>query len=86
MPVLEGNRSPISDCEPSPATASNTSSSAASSRRKIEDGLRLEDGTGNVDDRLQELAVVLLGAEHAGRDCCAKLLAHGAPPTFVAVR
>src|SRR5439155_17693789 len=36
MPVLEGNRWPTSVSAPYPATASNTSSSVSSSRRKID--------------------------------------------------
>jgi len=42
MPVLEGKRCPISDSAPSPATASKTSSSAASSSRKIDDAFALK--------------------------------------------
>jgi hypothetical protein len=37
MPVLDGKRRPTSDSEPSPATASKTSSSVSSSSRKIDD-------------------------------------------------
>ena len=37
MPVLDGIRVPIRPCSSSPATASKTSSSASSSRRKIDE-------------------------------------------------
>ena len=71
---------------PSPATASKTSSSVASSSRKIDDALRAEDRPGDLDDRLQQLAVVLLGAEHSRGDGAAQVVAHRLPPTLVAVR
>ena len=48
-------------------------------------GLGAEDRAGALDDRLQQLAVVLLRAERSRRDRCAKI-AHRPPPTLFAVR
>ena len=49
-------------------------------------GLGMEDPARNLDDRLQQLAVIPLGAEDPRRDGAAELLAHESPATFDAVR
>ena len=50
--------------------------------------LRAEDRARDLDDRGEESAEGLLGADDAGGDGCSeiRLIGHGAPPTFVAVR
>src|SRR5205823_9269592 len=48
--------------------------------------LRAEDCARHLDDRLKQCPVLLLRAEHACGNSCAKLLAHASPPTLVAVR
>jgi hypothetical protein len=51
-------------------------------------GARVEDRTRDVDDRLQERAMALLGRKHPRRDRLpvAAFSRHGVPPVFVAVR
>ena len=51
-------------------------------------GLRPEDPPRDLDDRAEELPVGILGAEDAGCDGGAELVAigHAASPTFAAVR
>src|SRR4051795_7920126 len=49
-------------------------------------GLRAEDRPGDLHDRLQQLGVVLLRSERAGRNRAAKVVGHDSPPTLEEVR
>jgi len=65
--VLEGSACPTRLSEPSPATASKTSSSAASSCRKIEAAFA-EKIPARLDDRLEQGTMLALGGHDAGGD------------------
>ncbi len=75
-PVPAGKRLPSRLSSPSPTTASKTSSSSSSSSSRTDEAFAREDRARDLDDRAEQLAEALLGAEDAGGDGGVQIVAH----------
>ena len=87
MPVLDGIRVPEQRAPRLARDRLEDELVASSSSRKIDErcALKIARATSTIDR--EQRAVALLRAEHPGRDRrLESVLAHRAPPTFVAVR